>query len=773
MACSSLARSYESFRRGFSSANTWPLRLGLLRRRRGRRLLLGCFTAAPAEQRQGVLGTEGEAANGLFTGGAQSDVDAAVVGQAHGQKVFQNLLLFRRAQVRIGFDQVLDLLGGHVLFKAKRSSLNVIGGYTLFNEVTLGAFHAPLGEFDVEVFGPANVRMAFENQAGVWPVFQILEKVARQHIERRCLAGLQSSHGLRHGGLQRRKIDAVQRQLGFQLLDLRGLLHFHVAGSIGGAAAAVVHRALHGVAPGLKAGGIKLHIRAAPHDLSARCRVAIGQRIVVRVAAVASDAGALARQNRAALDGERRGRRMIGLFFDLDVRRAGGRPALAVIHFYGDSVGTNANARRIPARFRARTIYCAARRRVAVGQWIVIRVAGVHVHGRAVARAGVHRRRAHRAGRDRRVVRWRRRIRNPEPQHQARAGAEVILAPGGRNRGARETGHEVIQLGHAPSEVLGQDHVDAAARRHGEGALRTYSHQFYATPGSADQELAEGNEVVKLTQVQPRTEQIGDQTAVRIYVAAGQREEIALEIVTGQLAGKSQPLRRVVGERTRPAMGVEIRKRVAGREIDVVIHSGDFIPRYQLARCARVRGNGCRSREGDRLGRCRQREYALRRRFAAPRSPAGRHALLRGRCRVRGIVARPAALLLSVQRQCQKRAHRQCCTPITHLFPPELYPANPVWFTRRLLTARCSQRAPLDASQLFNSLLLASAGNLSQTYFRAGKIPRKLESAVPQGYSTTPSFRNCFLPLLFYFSLACLPICAEPLRGSDQIGRAS
>src|SRR6266480_7713380 len=86
MGFSSLARNYESFRRGCSSANTWPLGLGLLRRRRSGRFLLGCFTAAPAEQRQGVLGTEGEAANGLFTGGAQSDVDAAVVGQARSEE---------------------------------------------------------------------------------------------------------------------------------------------------------------------------------------------------------------------------------------------------------------------------------------------------------------------------------------------------------------------------------------------------------------------------------------------------------------------------------------------------------------------------------------------------------------------------------------------------------------------------------------------------------------------------------------------------------------
>src|SRR5258708_28043073 len=81
-----------------SSASTWPLGLGFLRRRWSGCLLPGCFTAAPAEQRQGILGTEGEAANGLFTGGAESDVDAAVVGQAHGQQVFQELLLFRRGR---------------------------------------------------------------------------------------------------------------------------------------------------------------------------------------------------------------------------------------------------------------------------------------------------------------------------------------------------------------------------------------------------------------------------------------------------------------------------------------------------------------------------------------------------------------------------------------------------------------------------------------------------------------------------------------------------
>src|SRR5260370_11703716 len=130
-------------------------------------------------------------------------------------------------------------------------------------------------------------------------------------------------------------------------------------------------------------------------------------------------------------------------------------------------------------------------------------------------------------------------------------------------------------------------------------------------------------------------------------------------------------------------MGGKIRERIAGREIDVVIHSREFIPRQQLAWRTRVRG-GCRGSRERRRPRCGgQREYVLcRLGLAAPRGVAERRALLRGRRSASGIVARPAVLLLSAQRQSQQRAHRQCCTPITHLVPPELHPSNPVWFTR-------------------------------------------------------------------------------------------
>ena len=242
----------------------------------------------------------------------------------------------------------------------------MIPRHAFFNEIALGALHAPFGEFHVVVLGTSNVRVALENQVSVRFVLQILLEVARQCIERRSLAWGQATTGLRHRRLRRREVNAVQCQLGFQLLDLRWLLHVHIAGSISAGAAAVIHGALHAVAPRLETCRIKLHIGAAAYDLSARRRVAVGQRIVVRVAAVASDAGMLARQNGAALDGECGRRRMIGLFIHFDVRGARRRPALTVIHLYAHGVGASSHAGRIPARLRTRAFYRAAGRRVAV-----------------------------------------------------------------------------------------------------------------------------------------------------------------------------------------------------------------------------------------------------------------------------------------------------------------------------------------------------------------------------------------------------------------------
>src|SRR6267143_2923029 len=204
-------------------------------------------------------------------------------------------------------------------------------------------------------------------------------------------------------------------------------------------------------------------------------------------------------------------------------------------------------------------------------------------------------------------------------------------------------------------------------------------------------------------------------------------------------------------------MGVEIRKRVARREIDVVIHSGDFVPGHQLAWCPRVRGNCGRSREGGRLRRRRQREYTLhRRRFAAPRGPAGRRALSRGRCHVRSIVARSAALLLSAQRQSQKRAHRQCCTPITHLIPPELYPANPVWFTRPP-----ADRSLLPAGYVGRSAALQLVTSSLRRQLIPNLFPGRENSKEVRERGAARLFHNSLFPQLFPSSsllfFSCLP----------------
>jgi len=48
---------------------------------------------------------------------------------------------------------------------------------------------------------------------------------------------------------------------------------------------------------------------------------------------------------------------------------------------------------------------------------------------------------------------------------------------------------------------------------------------------------------------------------------------------------------------------------------------------------------------------------------------------------VHGFAIGLTALLLRAKRQSEKRAHRECCTQIAHLIPPELNQSKTVWFT--------------------------------------------------------------------------------------------
>jgi len=98
----------------------------------------------------GILGVEGERER-TFASGAEGDVDAPIVGQAHSQQIFENLLL--SAGLRSVSASIRLLTSSEVMFflKTERASLDMVRGYALFNQVALGAFHAPLGELDVVV----------------------------------------------------------------------------------------------------------------------------------------------------------------------------------------------------------------------------------------------------------------------------------------------------------------------------------------------------------------------------------------------------------------------------------------------------------------------------------------------------------------------------------------------------------------------------------------------------------------------------------------------
>ena len=173
----------------------------------------------------------------------------------------------------------------------------MVGSHSLFNKVTPGALHAAFRKFQVVFLRAARIRVPFKDQMGRRAILQILLVIGGQGVQRAGLAGQQPARGLGFGGLRRRKVNAVQRELRFELFHLRWFLDLHVAGSVGGSPMSVIDRALHRVGAGLQAGGIELHVRTSSGNLTARSRIAVGQRVVVRVAAVASDCGALARKN--------------------------------------------------------------------------------------------------------------------------------------------------------------------------------------------------------------------------------------------------------------------------------------------------------------------------------------------------------------------------------------------------------------------------------------------------------------------------------------------
>ena len=97
----------------------------------------------------------------------QSDVDAPVLSQNNHVQLAQYLLLLFVAQVRIGLDQILDLVLAELMLVAHCLRINVRLGNTLFNEESLGASNTTLGEFLVEFRSTPRIRVAGQGEARI------------------------------------------------------------------------------------------------------------------------------------------------------------------------------------------------------------------------------------------------------------------------------------------------------------------------------------------------------------------------------------------------------------------------------------------------------------------------------------------------------------------------------------------------------------------------------------------------------------------------------
>src|SRR5258708_25895829 len=185
--------------------------------------------------------------------------------------------------------------------------------------------------------------------------------------------------------------------------------------------------------------------------------------------------------------------------------------------------------------------------------------------------------------------------------------------------------------------------------------------------------------MVVLEQVEPRAKEVAHKAPRYWRAASAQRGDVTVKVVVSEFFCEPDPPRYIVGERSRTTMIVEVGEGISWREIHVLVHACDLIPACQLA--WRTVVPSWRLAAGERRGACggRQSERAFDHdHVAAFRRTTRCGALRRGGRHTTGLAAGSAVLFLSAQRESQKRSHRQCCTPIPHVFPPELLPSNAV-----------------------------------------------------------------------------------------------
>ena len=122
----------------------------------------------------------------------------------------------------------------------------------------------------------------------------------------------------------------------------------------------------------MRAGGIELRLRTIAGDLTARCRVIIGERQIIRARGIARNRRAFARHYRRRVSGTRDCRRVMGFFFDANVRGTGSCSAFAVVDFGGNGVGPGIHTGWIPPCVGAVAFHASTGSGVAIGEREII-----------------------------------------------------------------------------------------------------------------------------------------------------------------------------------------------------------------------------------------------------------------------------------------------------------------------------------------------------------------------------------------------------------------
>src|SRR5262245_20888889 len=202
--------------------------------------------------------------------------------------------------------------------------------------------------------------MALQDEVSVRLEGQILLEVAGQGDERALLAGEQSAVGVRFRRLRGGEVDAVQREPLLQLALLGRRRDRDLRGGVSFSAAAIADVAGDGVSARRGAGGIELRDRAGTADNYPARFVTVGELVIVGVAGVRSDGGALTDGDGGRVRRAGDGGRGIGLLLHREIGGCIRGSAAPIVDGDRDGVSTFFYTAGIPVNLRTAAFNTAA-----------------------------------------------------------------------------------------------------------------------------------------------------------------------------------------------------------------------------------------------------------------------------------------------------------------------------------------------------------------------------------------------------------------------------